>query len=127
MDLISQVPIIEVAANHAMCDGGGGATGHPIEVRCGGAQGIVGAGARHGKDAGPRRAAREAPTGSRARDGARRLSLPQPIPPPHPPFPLPPLLLRAQYIKLDKKTGEGCNTCKYCGLRFQRKAGFHGH
>jgi uncharacterized Zn-finger protein len=126
MDLISQVPIIEVAANHAMCDGGGGATGHPIEVRCcGGAQDIVGAGARHGKDAGPRRAAREAPTGSRARaDGARRLSLSHPTPSP----PLSqPLLLRAQYIKLDKKTGEGCNTCKYCGLRFQRKAGFHGH
>jgi hypothetical protein len=33
-ELIAKVPPIEVAANVAMCDGGGGATGHPIEVRC---------------------------------------------------------------------------------------------
>ncbi len=33
MELISKVPVVEVAANVAMCDGGGGATGHPIEVR----------------------------------------------------------------------------------------------
>ena len=32
MELIAQVPPIEVAADIAMCDGGGGATGHPIEV-----------------------------------------------------------------------------------------------
>jgi hypothetical protein len=32
MELIAKVPPIEVAADIAMCDGGGGATGHPIEV-----------------------------------------------------------------------------------------------
>jgi uncharacterized Zn-finger protein len=29
--LVASVPVIEVASNVAMCDGGGGATGHPIE------------------------------------------------------------------------------------------------
>ena len=29
--LISKVPVIEVAARTAVCDGGGGALGHPIE------------------------------------------------------------------------------------------------
>ncbi len=28
---MSKVPVIEVAARVAMCDGGGGATGHPVE------------------------------------------------------------------------------------------------
>uniref|UniRef100_A0A7S0T4V0 Zinc finger CHCC-type domain-containing protein n=1 Tax=Erythrolobus madagascarensis TaxID=708628 RepID=A0A7S0T4V0_9RHOD len=31
MDLIQQVPPIEVEGNVAVCDGGGGAEGHPIE------------------------------------------------------------------------------------------------
>lgn len=30
-ELIARVPVIEVAAKVAMCEGGGGATGHPIE------------------------------------------------------------------------------------------------
>lgn len=30
-ELIARVPVIEVAGKVAMCDGGGGATGHPIE------------------------------------------------------------------------------------------------
>lgn len=30
-ELVSQVPVIEVEGHVAMCDGGGGATGHPIE------------------------------------------------------------------------------------------------
>lgn len=30
-ELIQKVPVIEVEANVALCDGGGGATGHPIE------------------------------------------------------------------------------------------------
>eukprot|EP00949_MAST-11_sp_MAST-11-sp1_P000572 g572.t1 len=29
--LISEVPVIEVAARTAVCDGGGGALGHPVE------------------------------------------------------------------------------------------------
>ena len=30
-ELVAKVPIVFVDANVAMCDGGGGATGHPIE------------------------------------------------------------------------------------------------
>jgi NADH dehydrogenase (ubiquinone) Fe-S protein 6 len=30
-DLVNQVPVIKVSGNTALCDGGGGATGHPIE------------------------------------------------------------------------------------------------
>jgi NADH dehydrogenase (ubiquinone) Fe-S protein 6 len=30
-ELVAKVPIIEVAGHVALCDGGGGATGHPIE------------------------------------------------------------------------------------------------
>jgi len=30
-ELIAKVPVIEVDADTAMCDGGGGATGHPLE------------------------------------------------------------------------------------------------
>jgi NADH dehydrogenase (ubiquinone) Fe-S protein 6 len=28
---VAQVPVVEVAAEVAMCDGGGGSTGHPVE------------------------------------------------------------------------------------------------
>mmetsp|Transcript_14566 Transcript_14566/g.39916 ORF Transcript_14566/g.39916 Transcript_14566/m.39916 type:complete len:109 (+) Transcript_14566:53-379(+) len=59
---IDQVPPIEVAGKTALCDGGGGATGHPIE-----------------------------------------------------------------YIKLDRRQGRLPETCKYCGLRYIMKEGFHGH
>lgn len=62
MELIAKVPVIEVAANVAMCDGGGGATGHPIE-----------------------------------------------------------------FIKLDRRDGAAPTMCKYCGLRFQKAEGHHGH
>ncbi len=61
-ELIAQVAPIEVAANVAMCDGGGGATGHPIE-----------------------------------------------------------------FLKLDTRNGPTPVVCKYCGLQFVKKAGFHGH
>ena len=30
-ELVAKVPVIEVAGRVALCDGGGGATGHPIE------------------------------------------------------------------------------------------------
>ena len=30
-ELVAKVPVIEVAARVALCDGGGGAMGHPIE------------------------------------------------------------------------------------------------
>ena len=56
------LPVIEVAANVAMCDGGGGAMGHPIE-----------------------------------------------------------------FIKLDRRDGSSVACCKYCGLRFRRAEGHHGH
>lgn len=31
MELVEQVPVIEVDGERAICDGGGGALGHPIE------------------------------------------------------------------------------------------------
>jgi NADH dehydrogenase (ubiquinone) Fe-S protein 6 len=31
MELVHQIPVIEVAGDMAICDGGGGALGHPLE------------------------------------------------------------------------------------------------
>lgn len=59
---IARVPVVEVAADVAMCDGGGGSTGHPVE-----------------------------------------------------------------YIKLDLREGHAVNPCKYCGVRYRKKAGAHAH
>ncbi|RLN45929.1 hypothetical protein BBJ29_007078 [Phytophthora kernoviae] len=58
---IAQVPVVEVAGNVAVCDGGGGALGHPVE-----------------------------------------------------------------YIQLDTVKYHTAQTCKYCGVRYKMKAGFHG-
>ncbi|KAG7396346.1 hypothetical protein PHYBOEH_002481 [Phytophthora boehmeriae] len=58
---IAQVPVVEVAGNVAVCDGGGGALGHPVE-----------------------------------------------------------------YIQLDTVKHHSAQTCKYCGVRYKMKAGFHG-
>jgi len=60
-ELINAVPVIEVPGDTAVCDGGGGALGHPVE-----------------------------------------------------------------YIQLNTVSDEPA-VCKYCGLRFKKKAGFHGH
>jgi len=59
---VARVPVVEVAADVAMCDGGGGSTGHPVE-----------------------------------------------------------------YIKLDLREGHAINPCKYCGVRYRKKAGAHAH
>ena len=62
-ELVARVPVVEVAADVALCDGGGGATGHPIE-----------------------------------------------------------------YVALNTRDGGATPVaCKYCGVRFIRKAGHHGH
>ncbi|CEG38454.1 NADH:ubiquinone oxidoreductase, NDUFS6/13 kDa subunit [Plasmopara halstedii] len=58
---IAQVPIVELASNVAVCDGGGGALGHPVE-----------------------------------------------------------------YIQLDTREHNTPQTCKYCGIRFKMKEGYHG-
>ena len=57
---MARVPVVEVDAEVAMCDGGGGATGHPIE-----------------------------------------------------------------YVKLELREGHAAVPCKYCGVRFRRRAGHH--
>jgi NADH dehydrogenase (ubiquinone) Fe-S protein 6 len=59
---IAQVPIVEVEGDAAVCDGGGGALGHPIE-----------------------------------------------------------------YIQLDTVKHNEPQTCKYCGIRYRKKPGYHGH
>ncbi|RLN48731.1 hypothetical protein BBJ28_00001454 [Nothophytophthora sp. Chile5] len=58
---IAKVPVVEVAGSVAVCDGGGGALGHPLE-----------------------------------------------------------------YIQLDTVKHNTPQTCKYCGVRYKMKAGFHG-
>jgi len=58
---IAKVPVVEVEGNVAVCDGGGGALGHP-----------------------------------------------------------------AEYIKLDTRVHNSPQTCKYCGLRYKMKEGYHG-
>ncbi|CAI5725193.1 unnamed protein product [Hyaloperonospora brassicae] len=58
---IAKVPVVEVAASVAVCDGGGGALGHPVE-----------------------------------------------------------------YIQLDTRTQNSPQTCKYCGVRYKMKEGYHG-
>ncbi|TDH71591.1 hypothetical protein CCR75_005237 [Bremia lactucae] len=58
---IAQVPIVEVAGSIAVCDGGGGALGHPVE-----------------------------------------------------------------YIQLDTRKQNTPQTCKYCGIRYMMKVGYHG-
>ncbi|DAZ99664.1 TPA: hypothetical protein N0F65_001901 [Lagenidium giganteum] len=59
---IAQVPVVEVASNVAVCDGGGGALGHPLE-----------------------------------------------------------------YIQLDTVRHGEAQTCKYCGIRYKQKEGYHHH
>lgn len=59
---IAKVPIVEVAGTVAVCDGGGGALGHPVE-----------------------------------------------------------------YIQLDTRKHHTPQTCKYCGVRYQMKEGYHAH
>ncbi|KAG2765689.1 hypothetical protein JG687_00016601 [Phytophthora cactorum] len=60
---IAQVPIVELASSVAVCDGGGGALGHPVE-----------------------------------------------------------------YIQLDTRKHNTPQTCKYCGVRYKMKEGYHaGH
>ncbi|POM80400.1 NADH dehydrogenase (ubiquinone) Fe-S protein 6 [Phytophthora palmivora] len=60
---IAKVPIVEVASGVAVCDGGGGALGHPVE-----------------------------------------------------------------YIQLDTRKHNSPQTCKYCGVRYKMKEGYHaGH
>ncbi|KAJ0403544.1 hypothetical protein ATCC90586_006799 [Pythium insidiosum] len=59
---IAQVPIVDVEGDVAVCDGGGGALGHPLE-----------------------------------------------------------------YIQLDTVRHNEPQTCKYCGLRYRKKPGYHGH
>ncbi|CAI5710606.1 unnamed protein product [Peronospora destructor] len=58
---ISKVPIVELDSNVAVCDGGGGALGHPVE-----------------------------------------------------------------YIQLDTLKHNNPQTCKYCGVRYKMKEGYHG-
>ncbi|KAL4172237.1 hypothetical protein KRP22_007404 [Phytophthora ramorum] len=58
---IAKVPIVEVANSVAVCDGGGGALGHPVE-----------------------------------------------------------------YIQLDTRKHNTPQTCKYCGVRYKMKEGYHG-
>ncbi|GLE06585.1 hypothetical protein PINS_up015979 [Pythium insidiosum] len=59
---IAQVPIVDVEGDVAVCDGGGGALGHPLE-----------------------------------------------------------------YIQLDTVRHNEPQTCKYCGIRYRKKPGYHGH
>ncbi|KAG6610679.1 NADH:ubiquinone oxidoreductase, NDUFS6/13 kDa subunit [Phytophthora cinnamomi] len=59
---IAKVPIVEVAGTVAVCDGGGGALGHPVE-----------------------------------------------------------------YIQLDTREHHTPQTCKYCGVRYKMKEGYHAH
>ncbi|KAI9915222.1 hypothetical protein PsorP6_007305 [Peronosclerospora sorghi] len=58
---IAKVPVVELASSVAVCDGGGGALGHP-----------------------------------------------------------------AEYIQLDTRELNSPQTCKYCGLRYKMKEGYHG-
>uniref|UniRef100_M4BVP6 Zinc finger CHCC-type domain-containing protein n=1 Tax=Hyaloperonospora arabidopsidis (strain Emoy2) TaxID=559515 RepID=M4BVP6_HYAAE len=58
---IAKIPIVEVAGTLAVCDGGGGALGHPVE-----------------------------------------------------------------YIQLDTHKQNSPQTCKYCGVRYRMKEGYHG-
>jgi NADH dehydrogenase (ubiquinone) Fe-S protein 6 len=59
---IAKVPVVEVEGNVAVCDGGGGALGHPLE-----------------------------------------------------------------YIQLDTVKHHTAQTCKYCGIQYKMKEGFHDH
>lgn len=58
---IAKVPVVEVEGSVAVCDGGGGALGHPLE-----------------------------------------------------------------YIQLDTVSHHSAQTCKYCGVQYKMKEGYHG-
>jgi uncharacterized Zn-finger protein len=122
-ELIAQVPVIEVAAGIAMCDGGEWRGPDWLQTL-----------KSDPSDAGTCKLAAVAAAVS----VSRACGSPTMRPPAHAPAPvvaLPPSVVAGggatghpiEFIQLDKRAGAAPATCKYCGLRYKLAPGGHHH